>query len=166
MFRFFRAALLLACLAAAAPSLADDKPKPAYTLGALTISAPWTRATPKGAGVAGGYLTVTNTGKETDRLLGGSAIIAGKLEVHEMKTVDGVMKMRELTEGLEIKPGETIELKPGGLHIMFTGLNAPVKESDRVKATLMFQKAGPLEVEFTAAGIGATAPAGGHEHAH
>lgn len=141
-----------------------------YRIGALTVTAPWTRATPKGAEAAVGYLTVTNTGKEADHLTGGSAKIASRLELHEMTTVEGVMKMRLIPGGLEIKPGETLELKPGGLHIMMPGLTASVKEGDTIKASLIFEKAGPLEIEFLAAGIGAGAPPAQHgqgdSHAH
>ena len=166
MQRLFFAGLLAACLLAAPPAAsADDKPA-AFTSGAIRVIAPWTRATPKGAAVASGYLSVTNSGKESERLLGGASTASRRFELHAMATIDGVMTMRELTEGLEIKPGETVEFKPGGLHIMFTGLAAPVKEGDRIKATLMFERAGAVEIEFTAAGIGAAAPAGGHEHAH
>src|SRR5262245_53485907 len=80
-----------------------------YKLGALEIKQPWARATPKGAPVGGGYVTITNTGTTPDRLTGGSLIAAGRMEIHEMATVDGVMKMRPLAAGLEIKPGETVE---------------------------------------------------------
>ena len=166
MIRIFLAALLTGFLAAAAPCMAGDTPKPAYTIGALTLTAPWIRATPKGADVAGGYVSITNTGAAADRLVSGATPAARKLELHEMASANGVMQMRELTQGLEIKPGETVEFKPGGLHIMLTGLGAPVKQGDKIKATLVFEKAGALEIEFTAAPVGATAPASGHEHAH
>src|SRR5690606_11444702 len=84
-----------------------------YRVGAIEIEAPWTRATPGGAKVAGGYLMITNKGSAPDRLIGGSATVAGRLEVHEMSVVDGVMRMRPLKDGLEIAPGATVELKPG-----------------------------------------------------
>ncbi len=93
-----------------------------YKVGALVIEAPWARATPGGAKVGGAYLKITNTGTEADRLVGGTLPVAAAVEVHEMSMTDGVMKMRKLDKGLEIKPGQTVELKPGGYHIMFTGL--------------------------------------------
>lgn len=142
-------------------------PGKTYTVGALRIEAPWTRATPKGAQVGGGYLKITNTGKDADRLVGGSLPIAGRLEVHEMATVDGVMRMRELPKGLEIKPGETVELKPGGYHIMFMQLKEPLVAGKPVRGTLVFEKAGTVEVEFGVAPIGARdmpATGGGHSH--
>lgn len=123
--------------------------------GKLKISAPWARATPKGAPVGGGYLTITNTGSEPDRLIGGSTAISKNVEVHEMKMDNGVMKMRMLANGLEIKPGQTVTLKPGGYHLMFTGLKQPLKKGEHVKVTLQFAKAGKVEVAFTVQGIGA-----------
>jgi periplasmic copper chaperone A len=137
------------------------------TVGALSIEVPWTRATPAGAKVGGGYLKITNTGKEPDRLVGGSLPQAGRFEVHEMSVTDGVMKMRELAKGLEIRPGETVELKPGGFHLMFMDLKEPLKAGMALKGTLVFEKAGKVDVEYQVAPVGATAPggaAGGHTH--
>ena len=94
-----------------------------YKLGPLVIDHPWSRATPKGAPVAGGYLKITNTGTTPDRLTGGSAEIAKRFEIHEMRMDGGVMKMRELTKGLEIPAGATVELKPGSYHVMMMGLS-------------------------------------------
>lgn len=131
--------------------------------GSLTIEAPWARATPAGAKVAGGYVRVTNTGAEPDRLLRASATIAGRGEVHEMSNQDGVMRMRELETGIEIKPGQSVELKPGGLHLMFMDLKSGLKEGDTVPGTLVFEKAGVVPVEFRVGGLGAR---GAPEHAH
>jgi copper(I)-binding protein len=138
-----------------------------YTAGQLVIEAPWTRVTPGGAQVAGGYLKITNKGAEADRLIGGTLPIAGAVEVHEMAMTDGIMKMRRLEKGLEIKPGQTVELKPGGYHLMFTGLREGLKEGPPVKGTLVFEKAGSVEVEFRVAPIGARSgggASGGHMH--
>jgi periplasmic copper chaperone A len=130
-----------------------------YKAGALEIKHPWARATPKGATVAGGYLKITNTGKDADRLVGGSVTAAGKFEVHEMSMDGGVMKMRPLANGLEIKPGATVELKPGSYHLMFVGVTQPFEQGKRVKGTLQFEKAGTVEVEYAVEAIGGT-PAG------
>jgi uncharacterized protein YcnI len=97
-----------------------------YTIGKIKVSTPWTRATPKGAPVGGGYLKITNTGTEPDRLIGGSFPISAKVEVHEMSMDNGVMRMRQLPNGLEIVPGATVELKPAGYHIMFQQLKEPI----------------------------------------
>jgi copper(I)-binding protein len=110
--------------------------------------------------VAGGYMKIENTGKEADRLVGGSTGIAGKFEVHEMKMSGNVMKMRELDKGLEVPPGKSVELKPGSYHVMLTDLKQQPKAGDKVKGTLLFEKAGKVEVEYTVRGLGAGA--GGH----
>ena len=119
------------------------------------IEAPWARVTPGGAKVGGAYLKITNTGTEADRLVGGTLPVAAAVEVHEMSMTDGVMKMRKLDKGLEIKPGQTVELKPGGYHIMFTGLSEGLKQGQPVKGTLQFEKAGSVEIEYRVAPIGA-----------
>ena len=129
-----------------------------YKVGSIEIKHPWARATPKGAAVGGGYMTITNTGTTPDRLVGFSSPAAGKFEIHEMKMDDGVMKMRPLAGGLEIKPGQTAEFKPGGHHLMFMGLKQPFEKGQRVKGTLTFEKAGKVEVEYAVESIGAPAP--------
>ena len=85
----------------------------------ITLEQPWSRATPAGAKVGGGYLRITNTGPEPDRLVGGTFPLAAKVEVHEMSLEDNVMRMKQVEGGLEIEPGATVELKPGGYHLMF-----------------------------------------------
>jgi len=132
------------------PAHAED-----VTAGSLKISAPWTRATPKGASVGGGYLKIANTGTTPDRLTGGSTDVAGRFEVHEMSMDNGVMKMRPVAGGIEIKPGQTVELKPGGYHVMFVGLKQQLTQGEGVKATLVFEKAGKVDVTFAVEGIGA-----------
>lgn len=148
-----------AALALAGTALAHD-----YTAGTLKIDHPWTRATPAGAKVAGGYLAVTNTGASADRLVGGSSEIAGKVEIHEMAMSNGVMTMRGLPDGLELKPGAKTELKPGSYHIMFMDLKRQLKEGETIKGTLTFEKAGQVPVEFKVESVGARAPAEGHKH--
>lgn len=119
-----------------------------FQVGDLKIEHPWARATPKGAKVGGGFMRITNTGKEADRLIGGSAEVSSTFEVHEMKMDGNVMKMRALEKGLEIKPGQTIELKPGSYHVMFMGLKNPLTTGESVKGQLEFQKAGKVNVEY------------------
>jgi uncharacterized protein YcnI len=133
-----------------------------YKLGALVIEAPWARATPVGAQVAGGYLKITNTGSTPDRLIGGSFAGAHAVEIHEMATADSVMKMRELDSGLEIPGGKTVELKPGGYHLMLSGLREPLKEGGSVKGRLEFEKAGALDIELRIGAMGAQSL--GHSH--
>jgi Uncharacterized protein conserved in bacteria len=142
-------------MAFAAPGRADD-----VKAGDLVITQAWSRATPGGAKVAGGYLTIENKGTAPDKLIGVSAEIARKVEVHEMATDNGVMKMRPIKGGLEVKPGETVELKPQGLHLMFIGPKKPLKQGDQLKATLQFEKAGNVELDFDVTGMGG--PPAGH----
>jgi periplasmic copper chaperone A len=148
-----RALILLAAVLATCAVVraqADD-----VTAGPLKISAAWARATPKGASVGGGYLNITNTGTTPDRLTGGSTDVANRFELHEMSVDNGVMKMRPLAQGLEIKPGQTVELKPSGYHIMFVGLKQQLERGQHVKATLMFETAGKVDVDFAVEGVGA-----------
>ncbi|CAN5168020.1 DUF1775 domain-containing protein [soil metagenome] len=134
-----------------------------FKIGDLVVVSPWTRATPGGAKIAGGYLKVTNNGKSADRLVGATSAIADRVEIHEMSMNDGVMKMRQLTDGLTLKSGETVELKPGGFHMMFMDIKQPLKQGDTVKATLSFEKAGKLDISFNVNSIGASGePA--HKH--
>jgi copper(I)-binding protein len=135
----------------AGPASAND-----YKVGAIEVDNPWSRAVPKGATVAAGYMTIKNTGTEPDRLVSGSTPVAGKLEVHEMTMDKGVMKMRPLSAGLEIKPGETVELKPESFHLMLTNLKQPVEKGKPFAASLTFEKAGTVNVEFAVEGVGAT----------
>ena len=140
-------ALALASLTTAAS--AND-----YKLGALEIEQPWARATPKGAKTAAGYVAIKNTGNRPDRLTGGSLAGAGRGEIHDTLMDGDVMKMRPLPEGIEIKPGESVALRPGGMHLMFT--DRPVK-GQSVKGTLTFANAGTLAVVFAIKSMGATA---------
>ena len=139
--------------------------------GDLVISQAWSRATPGGAKVAGGYLNIENKGAVADRLVGGSADVAGKFEVHEMAMRNGVMTMRPLDKGLVIEPGKTIKLAPGGYHLMLMDLKVPLKQGDKVPVTLDFEKAGKVKVSFDVQGVGAQVPAGadhsgGHDMKH
>ena len=134
-----------------------------FKIGSLDIGHPWTRATPKGATVAGGYLTITNKGQTADRLTGATLAVAGKVEIHELAMSGNKAQMRELKSGLEIKPGQKVEMKPGSYHIMFMGLKQPLEKDQRVKGTLTFEKAGSIDVEFVVEAAGAPS-SGGHSH--
>jgi copper(I)-binding protein len=130
------------------------------TLGALHIDHPWSRATPKGTSVGAGYLVIENRGATADRLISVSSTVSERAEIHEMAVTDGVMRMRPPARGVEIAPGMTAKIEPGGLHIMFLGLKRPLEKGERFKATLVFEKAGPIEVEFVVEAMGA----GEHRH--
>ena len=137
-----------------------------YNVGTLAIGNPWTRATPKGATVAGAYMSISNKGSAPDRLVGGSAAIAGQFEVHSMVMEQGVAKMRPVQGGLEIKPGETVELKPSGTHIMMIDVKQPIVRGKPFKASLTFEKAGAVDVDFAVEAIGGTPAAASAEHEH
>jgi len=140
----------------AAPLRADE-----VKAGDLVITQAWSRATPGGAKVGGGYLTIENKGSAPDRLIGGSADIAGKVEVHEMAMNNGVMTMRPLDNGITIEPGKTAKLAPGGYHLMMFDLKSPLKQGDKLPVTLEFEKAGKVTISLDVQGVGAQAPAGG-----
>ena len=152
--RTFACITVLACLFAA-PAHAQE-----VKAGSLVISQGWTRATPGGAKISGGYVTIENRGSAPDRLIGGSADVAGKVEVHEMAMNNGVMTMRPLDKGLAIEPGKTVKLAPGGYHLMMFDLKRPLKQGDKVPVTLEFEKAGKVKLSLVVQGIGAQAPAG------
>ena len=153
-----RLAIIFAAVlaASASASVAHD-----YAVGSIQVEHPWSRVVPKGASVAPGYLEVKNNGTNADRLMGGSSGIAGRVEIHEMKMEGGVMKMRPLEGGIEIAPGKTVKLAPGGYHLMFLGLKSPPEKGKLFKGTLVFEKAGKVEVDFEVEGMGVT---GGDDH--
>jgi len=131
--------------------------------GDLVITQPWSRATPGGAKIAGGFLTIENKGAAPDRLIGGSGDFAGKVEIHEMAMNNGVMTMRPLDKGLAIEPGKTDKLAPGGFHLMLMDLKNPLKQGEKVPLELQFEKAGKVTVSLDVQGVGAQGPAGaGH----
>ncbi len=135
-----------------------------YKAGDLTIDHPWTRATPGAAKVAAGYTKITNNGTKPDRLIAATAEGAKTVTLHQMSVVNDVMTMREVKGGLEIKPGETVELKPGGYHMMMMGLKTPLKEGATIKGSLTFENAGTVPVEFKVEALAAKEPAGAHDH--
>jgi periplasmic copper chaperone A len=128
--------------------------------GDLVITQAWSRATPGGAKIGGGYLTIDNKGSTPDRLLGASADIADRVQIHEMSVNNGVMTMRPLDKGLAIEPGKTVKLAPGGYHLMLLDLKSPLKQGDRLPVTLEFEKAGKVKLSLDVLGVGAQRPAG------
>jgi len=127
--------------------------------GDLVITQAWSRATPGGAKVGGGYLTIENKGSAPDRLIGGSAEVSDKVQVHEMAVNNGVMTMRPLDQGLVIEPGKTVKLAPGGYHLMLLDLKNPLKQGEKLPITLEFERAGKVSLSLDIQGIGAQGPA-------
>lgn len=144
----FAAALLVAGLH---PALAHE-----FKVGDLEIEHPWSREVPAGARVAGGYLVINNGGGAADRLVSVSSEISAKAEIHEMAVKDGVMTMGQVDGGLEIPAGGSAALEPGGYHVMFIDLKQQPKKGESFPATLTFEKAGSVTVEFSVEGIGAS----------
>lgn len=127
-----------------------------YKLGALEIGHPWARATAPTSPAGAGFLTIKNTGSTPDRLVTAKCPTAGMVQIHEMKMDGNIMRMRELEHGLEIPPGATVSLAPGGFHLMMMQLKEPLKQGTRVPCTLTFDKAGSIDVELAVESIGAT----------
>lgn len=144
-----------------APSMGSDAGT-SVTAGTLVIKDAWIRATPGGAKVAGGFMTITNRGNSPDRLIGGALPVAGRVEIHEMAMSDGVMRMRALPQGLEIAPGAHVELKPGSYHVMFMDLKGGLREGETIKGEIVFEKAGRVEILYRIAPIGGKEAPGGH----
>ncbi len=156
MFPIVRIPALAACIALVPGlALAHDH---VVKAGSLEIVHPWSRATPGGAKVAAGYVTVTNKGAAPDRLISATADISDKADIHEAGMKDGVMSMKRV-DGIAIPAGGTLALKPGSWHIMFMGLKRPLKQGETFAGSLTFEKAGKVAVAFTVEATGATAPA-------
>ena len=149
------------------PALAHDNTTPAghhaehaaAQVGNITITGAFSRATLPNAPVGGGFLTLTNAGSVDDVLVSASAPIAAETQLHEMAMEGDVMKMRQLKEGIPVPAGQTVTLAPGGLHIMFMGLNGPIVEGQSIPVTLTFQQAGTVTLDMAVGATAADAPA-------
>lgn len=149
---------VLMLLAALAFACSTNVRAQTASAGSISIESAWSRETPGGASVAAGYLTIKNSGAAPDRLLSVSSEIAGHAQIHEMSMADGVMKMREVTDGLPIPANGEVVLDPEHYHLMFTELKRPLKQGEEFSATLDFEKAGPVQATFEVEGVGAGAP--------
>lgn len=134
------------------------------TVGDLTLSGAFTRATLPNAPVGGGYVTITNNGTEADRLIGAESAFSPDVQVHEMAVIDDVMQMSQLPDGLDIPAGETVTLAPGGLHLMFMQISQPFIEGEMVPVTLTFEHAGEVEIELAVEAFGASSMSDHSEH--
>lgn len=148
--RFFRTLACVAVLiAAASPAFSQGTANPA-----IAVAQPWARATPAGAQTGAAYMTLDNKSASADRLIGASSDVAGKLQIHEMAVVNGVMRMRELGGGLPIPAGGSVVLKPGSYHVMLIELKKPLAAGDTFPLTLTFEKAGNISVTVPVLAIG------------
>ena len=145
-------AACLALLAAAdlspiaPPAAAEAQAAAPVTAGDLEISHFRAKAMLPGQPVGGGYLSIANKGTAADRLVTVTSPNAGMVEIHTMEIVDDVMTMRPVEGGLEIPAGATVELKPGGAHLMFMAVSEPFKQGATVPVTLEFEKAGKVDL--------------------
>ena len=126
--------------------------------GSLVASAAWARATPRNAPVGGAYLTLSNHGATSDRLIAVATSASGKTEIHQMRMEGNVMVMRAMPDGIEIGPHQTVTLSPGGNHLMLMGLMTPLMEGGKLNATLTFQSGAKIELEVPVLGMGAKGP--------
>jgi copper(I)-binding protein len=162
--RAARALLWVAAIALAALTSIEDTASAQgaeYRAGKIKIIAPWTRATPESSKVGGGFMTLINTGREPDRLIGGSTEVSEGLEIHEIQIVNGVAMMRQVNPGISLKPGASVILKPFAHHLMLTDLKQPLKVGQTIKGTLVFEKAGTVEIEYVVVAMGADGPGAG-----
>lgn len=128
--------------------------------GSIVVQKPWSIATPPTAKVAGGFMTLVNTGKASDRLVGATSEVSGSVEIHEMTLVNGVMMMRHTNPGITVKPRAKVVLKPFSHHLMLMDLQRPLVAGEKIKVTLEFEKAGKVPVEFPVEAMGAKGPSG------
>ncbi|WP_395794524.1 copper chaperone PCu(A)C [Aquimonas sp.] len=146
--------------------LATLLPAPSVTAAEATelhLSDAWARPMPPGARVGGGYIAIHNAGERTRRLLGASSPRASSIEIHTMVEVDGVMRMRRLTDGIEIAAGAQIALKPGAEHLMFFNPDPAFSEGERIAVILNFDGDESIELQFEVADRSGRAAAA---HAH
>jgi copper(I)-binding protein len=125
----------------------------------VEIDKPWSRATAPGAKVAAGYMIIRNKASAADRLVGASSPAAARVETHVTSKDGEVMRMREV-KGYDVPAGGSFELKPGGAHLMFVDIRQPFKAGERIPATLRFEKAGEVRVEFRVEALGGPKPHG------
>jgi copper(I)-binding protein len=171
MRHIFAALSVTALLATAAPPAvaqhspdvhaAAAQPTAGQSQGPVRIDEAWARATPPGGKVGGAFVTLRNTGETPDRLVSASSAAAQKVELHTHIMDGDVMRMREVEGGIPLPPGETVKLQPGGFHIMLLGLGQGLKAGSHFPLTLIFEKAGSVQVEVPVEAMGSMGP-GGH----
>jgi uncharacterized protein (TIGR02001 family) len=144
---FLKCAVAAVLMVAAAPAFAESS--------SIQVEKPWARATPAGATTGAVYMTISNKSSAADRLTGASSDVADKLQIHEMKVVNGIMEMREVADGLPVPAGGAVMLKPGSYHIMLIGLKKPLEVGDTLPLTLAFEKAGSVSIDVPVKAMGA-----------
>jgi copper(I)-binding protein len=158
MFRLFRASAVAMLLLSGAAAAEEAKTGP------IAVTDAWSRATPGGADVGVGYLTITNNGDAPDRLVSADADFAGQAEIHQMTMDSGVMIMRPIPNGVTIPAKGNVVFSPDAYHLMFMGLKAPLKEGETVSGTLTFEHTGKVPVSFQVEAMGASGPETAYHH--
>jgi periplasmic copper chaperone A len=153
MLRSFPALAVAVLLLIPGPVAAEEA-----TAGAISVKDAWSRATPEGADVAVGYLTITNSGETPDRLVSASAAFAAQAEIHRMTMVNGVMQMRPVAEGVTIPAKGTVMFAPDSYHLMFMGFKEALQKGDTFPGSLTFEHAGTVDVTFHVQAMGAASP--------
>ena len=160
MLRSF-AVFFLTALVLALPGLANAEEVKA---GSISVKDAWSRATPEGANVGVGYLTITNDGDAPDRLVAAESDFAEQAEIHQMTMANGVMQMRPVEDGVTIPAKGSVAFSPDSYHLMFMGLKSPLKQGDTFVVILTFEHAGKVAVNFHVEAMGASAPEETHHH--
>ena len=124
----------------------EPKSAPAATRGSIEIHRPWARQAVESPERAGGFFTLINTGTEPDRLIAASSPAAGKIEIHDIKVLGPDIGMRP-RDSLAAPAGVTVTLQPRGYHLLLIDLGAPLVQGARLAVTLVFEKAGSIDVE-------------------
>ncbi|MCV3735594.1 copper chaperone PCu(A)C (plasmid) [Rhizobium sp. TRM96647] len=163
LFNILSAALLLLAPLLLAPTFGAARD---YKAGSIEILQPVAKATMPGQPVGGGFFTLVNHGAEPDRLVSITSPVSGEMQMHEMSLQDDVMQMRKLPDGIPVPPGATVRLETGGMHVMFMRIAAPFREGESIPATLTFEKAGVVEVEFEVEAFRSGSAAGAGHKAH
>lgn len=130
-----------------------------FRAGDIAIDRPWTRAVGASAPTAAGYMVLRNGGTVPDRLVSAATPMATAIEMHQMSMTDGIMRMRPLPDGIELPPGQSMRLEPGGLHLMLIGPMGGLARGTRVPVRLRFERAGQVAVELIVEAAGARAGA-------
>ncbi|KPN20486.1 hypothetical protein AO715_11565 [Xanthomonas sp. Mitacek01] len=133
-------------------------------IGDLELTLPWSKEVPSGAPVAAGFLSIRNQGDMDDRLIAVRSDAAARVEIHEIRHEGGMMRMRKVEAGLPVPAGATVNLKPGGYHLMFITPGAGFVRGGTVEATLVFERAGPKDVRFEVRPLSAAGPVQGRSH--
>ncbi len=153
-FRMVTVAVALAATTFVASAFAAD----------IAVSDPWARASAGMAKAGAAFMAINNTG-DADRLVAAAADVSDVVELHTHIQDGEIMRMRRV-DGIDVPAGETVLLQPGGLHVMFLGLRAPLEEGQRFPLTLTFETAGDVTVDVEIRGAAAMAPMDGHGHGH